>query len=149
MGFETVYVGFETVCPEKDKQTAFYSPLSYRKVILYWLIFGISFRREFYAVFHLLPSKDLSLDCTIAAWYLGFPVFKCGRWFTPLPPHPPGANGLNHHLARPEHAPPKVHVVPPKAHVLCSIEFTSVFLTQLRKHNFEQEGGQIGECHAT
>ena len=27
MGFETVYVGFETVCPEKDKQTAFYSPL--------------------------------------------------------------------------------------------------------------------------
>ena len=27
MGFETVCVGFETVCPEKDKQTAFYSPL--------------------------------------------------------------------------------------------------------------------------
>ena len=23
------------------------------------------------------------------------------------------------------------------------------FLTELRKHNFEEESGQIGECHAT
>ena len=32
MGFETVYVGFETVCPEKDKQMAFYSPLETRNL---------------------------------------------------------------------------------------------------------------------
>ena len=52
------------------------------------------------------------------------------------PPSSPGANGLNHHLARPEHAPPKVHVVPPKVHVLCSIEFTSVFFDTAEETQF-------------
>ena len=58
MGFETVYVGFETVCPEKDKQTAFYSPLggakgglalgqSFTHIIFYWIYpsHGLSFAK--------------------------------------------------------------------------------------------------------
>ena len=75
----------------------------------------------FCAAFFYLPSfTDVSLHCTLAFWEPGFPVFKCGRWFTPLPLVPPGANGLNHHLARPVHAPPKVHVVSLPVHTYIS-----------------------------
>ena len=45
---------------------------------------------EILFLFHLPSSTDQSLDCTFASWQLGFPVFQCGRWFTPLPPILPG-----------------------------------------------------------
>jgi len=37
--FLKLSMGFETVCPEKDRQTAFYSPLMFTKALLDYALF--------------------------------------------------------------------------------------------------------------